>query len=391
MNDKRFAIVVTTINVPRLLPDYLANFRANGWQRVEIIVIADRNTPAEAEAFCRGLDGVDYWSPARQQVLLREFPRLGALLPWRSIQRRNLGYLVAYRGGADVIVSMDDDNFLHEADHLAGHRQVGETARVRCVAGEDGFWNVCSLLRTEPPRRFYHRGFPVSKRWASSPERHLVREGRVAVNAGLWLGDPDVDTVTRLEEPFQVRELVGDGEPVGLDRGTFSPFNSQNTAAIRDLLPFLYLVVAGASLRGHRSTFANFRYDDIWMSYLAKPALDRMGDIVTFGRPLVVQRRNPHDLLTDLDREIVPMMLTERLIEILRGIELRGSSYLDLYGELVEALRAGVGRDAALTDAERAFLFEVTDGMEIWAEVCAAVISEAPPRPSSPPPRSSEA
>lgn len=380
MSRRRFAIVMTTINVPRLLPDYLANFRDNGWDGAEIVVVADRNTPPEAEAFCRSLGRVDYWSPARQEELIREFPKLGARIPWRSIQRRNLGYLVAYRRGADVIVSMDDDNFLHEPDHLAGHALVGETARVRCVASDDGFWNPCSLLRAEPPRRFYHRGFPVSRRWSGAAERWSVREGRVAVNAGLWLGDPDVDTVTRLEEPFQVSALAGDGEPVTLDRGTLSPFNSQNTAAIRDLLPFLYLVVAGASLRGHRSGFENFRYDDIWMSYFAKPALDRMGDLVTFGRPLVVQRRNPHDLLTDLDRELVPMMLTERLVAILRGIELTSACYLDLYRELVEALRAGVSREGALSEAERAFLIEVTDGMEIWAEVCERVISEAPPR-----------
>src|SRR5207237_64093 len=163
-------------------------------------------------------------------------------------------------------------------DHLAGHRLVGETAAVDCVASDTGWWNVCSLLDTDPPRRFYHRGFPLSRRWQPTAERRTVRTARVAVTAGLWLGDPDADPV--------------------------------------------HLVVAGGALRGHKSGFTNFRYDDIWMSYFAKLAVDRMGDLVTFGRPLVVQERNPHDLLTDLDRELVPMFLTEHLVEILRGIEL---------------------------------------------------------------------
>ena len=371
MNDKRFAIVMTTINVPRLIPAYLDDFQRHGRGRVEIIVIGDRNTPREAEAYCAELGaGVDYWSPARQEELLRELPALDRLLPWRSIQRRNLGYLIAYRGGADVIVSMDDDNFLHEPDYLAGHGQVGEAAAVRCVASDTGYWNVCSLLSTAPPRRFYHRGFPLSQRWRPATLEHRVRTARVAVNAGLWLGDADVDTITRFEEPFQVTGLAGDGEPVGLDAGTWSPFNSQNTAAVRDLLPFLYLIVAGGSLRGHRSTFTNFRYDDIWMSYFAKVAIDRMGDLVTFGRPLVVQKRNAHDLLTDLDRELVPMILTERLVEILRAIDLREGSYLALYHELIEALREGVSRHAGLDARERAFLLEVADGMAVWAEVC---------------------
>jgi hypothetical protein len=286
---------------------------------------------------------------------------------------------------------MDDDNFLHDADHLAGHRFVGERATVRCVGTDARFWNVCSLLRTEPPRRFYHRGFPVSKRWAPTSERWREREARVAVNAGLWLGDPDVDTVTRIEEPFQVTALEADDAPVGLDAGTCSPFNSQNTAAIRDLLPFLFLVVAGRSLGGQRSTFENFRYDDIWMSYFAKPAIDRMGDLVTFGPPLVVQRRNAHDLLLDLDRELVPMLLTEHLVDILDAIELRSSSYLDLYQELIEELRAAVSRRAALMAPERAFLLETISGMETWARVCRGIVSEAAARPTSLDPHSSEA
>ena len=53
-----------------------------------------------------------------------------------------------------------------------------------------------------------------------------------------------------------------------------------------------------------------------------------------------------YDLLTDLDRELIPMLLTERLVEILRGIELRSRSYLDLYREMIDALRAGVSRHA---------------------------------------------
>jgi hypothetical protein len=376
---KRYAIVITTIHVPHFIHDYLENFRRNGRggrADVEFIIIADVNTPPEAEAYCRSLgDRIDYWSPARQRDFLREFPRLDALLPWRSIQRRNLGYLVAWRRGADVMISMDDDNFLHEPDHLAGHQLVGETAQVRCVRSDTGWWNVCSLLATEPPRRFYHRGYPLSRRWQPSQVSWHARTGRVAVNAGLWLGDPDVDTITRMEEPFQVTGMV-DAGPVGLDAGTWSPFNSQNTAVIRDLLPFLYLIVGGNALQGHRSRFTNFRYDDIWMSYLARPALDRMGDIITFGPPLVIQRRNRHDLLVDLDSELIPMLLTEHLVEMLATISLSATSYLALYIELIDALRAEVSRRPSLDDRERGFFAEVLDGMAIWAEACALVMDD---------------
>jgi hypothetical protein len=373
---KRYAIVVTTIHVPHFLHAYLENFQNNNRADVEFIIIADVNTSPEAEAYCRSLCSdhqIDYWNPARQSEFLREFPRLDALLPWRSIQRRNLGYLIAWQRGADVMISMDDDNFLHEPDHLAGHEVVGETTEVRCVRSDTGWWNVCSLLTTDPPRRFYHRGYPLSQRWRRSQDSWHARTARVAVNAGLWLGDPDVDTITRMEEPFQVTGMVDTG-PVGLDTGTWSPFNSQNTAMIRDLLPFSYLIVGGNALRGHRSGFTNFRYDDIWMSYLARPAIERMGDVITFGPPLVVQRRNQHDLLVDLDRELIPMFLTEHLVEMLGAMSLSATSYLSLYGEVIEGLRAAVSRRPALEDRERAFFTEVADGMEIWADACVRVM-----------------
>ncbi|MGH7197355.1 MAG: hypothetical protein ACREH5_01265 [Candidatus Omnitrophota bacterium] len=378
MNFKKFSIVTTTIRVPFFLKDFLRDISREKNIEAEFVVIADTATPRGAKTFARSLSGekvrVDYWDVERQKKWLRRFPALGRLLPYCSIQRRNLGYLIAYLGGADVIVSVDDDNFLTQRGYLSSHGLVGETARIGCVGSRDGWFNICSLLETRPPRRFYHRGYPISKRWRSAEITRSERKGRVVVNAGLWLGDPDVDTFTRLEEPFQVKGFRSGRPYVGLAKGTFSPFNSQNTAYARELLPFLYLVVADNGLKGFKSDFVNFRYDDIWMSYFAKLAIDRMGGLVTFGQPLVLQKRNPHDLLADMDRELIPMFLTETLVELLAGIRLGAGNYLDLYAELIEGLRAGIARNGKLNARERRFFRQMTDGMGIWHRVCAAVM-----------------
>jgi hypothetical protein len=374
---QRFAIVITTINVPRLLGDYLADFAQHG-RDASVIVVADVNTPVEAEDYCRELAAegaaVDYWSPERQRSFLREFPDLDQLLPWRSIQRRNLGYLLAWRSGADVIVSMDDDNFLHSADFLGAHSIVGTRVEVPCVSSEDGWWNVCELLRTKPARRFYHRGHPISRRWSGASTSVAPQTGRVVVNAGLWLKDPDVDTITRLEEPFEVVGLASPVPHTGAARGTWTPFNSQNTAILSDLLPFLYLVVAPDELRGHRASFRNFRYDDIWMSYFARLAIDRMQDLVTYGEPLVVQERNVHNYLFDVDRELVPMYLTETLVEVLRGLELTSSDYPAMWAELVESLRRAFTDLEGLDPRERRFLLGIVDGMAIWRDACERIM-----------------
>ncbi len=376
LQERPTAIVVTTINVPYGLEAIVGDLEAHGHCGVEVIVIGDLQTPREAAEFCGRLDrrgiAVSYWGPDEQRAFLRPFPGLARLLPWRSIQRRNVGYLVAMEREAEVIISIDDDNFLHDADLLGGHLHVGTEVEVELVDSASGWFNVCSLLETDPPRRFYHRGFPFSRRFQDEPCMRVREKRRVAVNAGLWLGDPDVDTVTRLEEPFRVTGLRSPPSRIGLMPGTWSPFNSQNTAMLRDLLPFLYLIVADGPRRGLRASFRNFRYDDIWMSYFARAAMDRMGDVVTYGTPLVVQEREPRNFLLDLDRELLPMMLTENLVESLRGLSLGASSYMELHKELIESLRECV-RSSELSADDREFLARVVDGVEIWRDICVQI------------------
>jgi hypothetical protein len=210
----------------------------------------------------------------------------------------------------------------------------------------------------------------VSRRWAKTPVEHATREARVAVNAGMWLRDPDVDTVTRFEEPFEVTAWRGPAPHVVLARGVHCPFNSQNTAVIAEMLPFLYLTVPGLGLHGFRNSLRNFRYDDIWMSYFALLAMDRMDDAFSFGAPLVEQRRNPHGLLQDLDRELIPMFLTESLVAMLARIALTSRGYLEIHAELLDALDAEIARERALADPERQFFKDVVAGMRCWHNAC---------------------
>jgi hypothetical protein len=378
MTEKKFAVVTTTIRVPTFLRDYALDFARSGFHNVEFIVIADLATPSQAEAFANSLNGgfrVDYWSVARQREWLKTFPELDRSIPYNSVQRRNLGYLIAARNGADVIVSIDDDNFLDQPNYLAHHAQVGEVREIACVRSDSGWFNVCSLLATDPPRKFYHRGFPVSKRWRDSQAAFETRRGRIAVNAGLWLGDPDVNAAERMSEPFRITAYRGPAPHVGLAKNTWSPFNSQNTAFIRDLLPFLFLItVPGSEIGGYRARASDFRYDDIWMSYFAKLAIDKMGDIVTFGEPIVRHERNAHDLLSDLDRELVPMFLTEVLTQVLSEIKLESTTYVGLHAELVKKLREALRRDSRIGDREQAYFKQVFDGMTAWRQACAEII-----------------
>ena len=115
---------------------------------------------------------------------------------------------------------------------------------------------------------------------------------------------------------------------VALQPGTWSPFNSQNTALMRDAVPAYFL-----------SPYTG-RYDDIWASYVVERIAQHMGHIIAFGEPLVRQKRNEHNLWRDLDAERNGMILTDGFCAALREVRLLGTSYHDCLGEIIEGLPA---------------------------------------------------
>jgi hypothetical protein len=62
--------------------------------------------------------------------------------------------------------------------------------------------------------------------------------------------------------------------------------------------------------------------DDIWPSYVTRHIMDGLGYSVAYGAPLVYQERHPHDLVTDLENELIGYRYTDRLVEAIRSIEI---------------------------------------------------------------------
>ena len=76
---------------------------------------------------------------------------------------------------------------------------------------------------------------------------------------------------------------------------TLSPFNSQNTAYIRELAP-LFMMLTGVG-----------RYDDIWSSYIMQRVMKTTGHVIHFGPPFVWQERNAQSLWKNLHDELYGM------------------------------------------------------------------------------------
>jgi hypothetical protein len=367
----RTTIVTTTIHVPLLLESYLEDALQFEHPAVTVVVVGDRKTPEGAREFCAALGRrfpypVTFLGVAEQLRYLAHYPELASHIPWDCIQRRQVGLLHAYEDGAELIITIDDDNYLAQRDFIGHHAMAGRRVTLDGFASAAGWVNVCDFLGEAHGFRFYHRGFPPAMR--AQPERLVPvvtkTTGRVVVNAGLWLEEPDIDAVTRLAIPVQATAYTR-SENFVLAPGTWSPFNSQNTALHRDVMPAYFL-----------SPWTG-RYDDIWASYVVDAIASHLGDLVAFGHPLVRQTRNPHDLWRDLEQERQGMRLTDALIHALRGIAFTGTTYARCFTEVIDGLHEAMTGNTGLDAPDRACLARFVEGLRVWVTTLARLEARA--------------
>ena len=263
-------IVSTTINPPT---EAIRRFdRMEGW---ELVVVGDKKTPADYQLE-RGL----YMTPAMQEELDKE---LSDAIGWSCIQRRNMGFLHAYRQGADVVATVDDDNIPY--DGWGTNLMVGTHAHGRLFKTELPVFDPVGATKY---RHLWHRGFPLQLLHKRDYSKVAAAEplGQCDVQADFWDGDPDIDALCRMEHRPDCRFDAAD---FPLASNVWSPFNSQNTFLTREALRH-YFMFPGIG-----------RMDDIWGAY----HLQAQGFKVVFAKASVRQDRNVHDFTKDMVGEFL--------------------------------------------------------------------------------------
>ena len=328
----KIAVVTTTINVPKLLVDYAKNFDKFGWKKSDVffVIAGDKKTPSLVD-FASLLYSdhgyrCEYLGLKEQEDLS---PSLNRYIPLNTISRRNFAILKAYIEGADIVVTIDDDNLVRPTyDYLGAHAIIGTKKKIKHISANGGWYDVSKTLNETDKKAFYHRGYPIDQRMEFEISTN-VREAEVIVSAGLWLEAPDTDAIAWINFG-SLKVLSFDstmhGEQFTLERGTWCPFNSQNTALARKTIPAYFL------------NPPQMRYDDIWASYIVRKIADHLGHSVSYGQPLVTQKRNQHNYMTDLKNEMDGMDRTPGLIRELRNMELTQKNYKDATYELVDRL-----------------------------------------------------
>jgi hypothetical protein len=322
-------LVSTSIYTPTFLIDYAKNAERYNHD-LDIILVGDVKTPRDTREFCSKIKNCLYVDLDDQERYLQDFLALRKHIPKNSISRRNIANLIAYKNGVSSVIMIDDDNLsIPDQDCLGKHSIVGHKWNLPMYESDSKWFNICESLHEIHGTSFYPRGYPPAERW--KPSRWKVVNNfpfhRVAVNAGLWTNDPDIDALTRLE-----RRLLTSGMKNGwpstfaLSPGTWSPWNCQNTAISRAALPSYFLSPhAGRSM-------------DIWASYVTTRIAEAQNEVVTFGVPLVDHQRSAHNLYEDLENELPWMKMTDEFCSILRSIQVPSTGYLDGLGSIIDGL-----------------------------------------------------
>jgi len=265
---KKF-IISTTINPPTEAIKKFDNLK--DWN---LIVSGDLKTPPNYK-----LKNGIYISPKDQEKISK---KLSNLIGWNCIQRRNFAMIMAYKQGADIIATIDDDNipFANWGKNLLIESKVSAN---KYITKEEAF----DPISVTNYKHLWHRGFPLQILKNKNKNKDIKKiNSDFDVQADFWNGDPDIDAVCRMEHAPECKFQTS---VFPFTSNKMSPFNSQNTYLKRKVMEHYFL-------------FPHIgRMDDIWASYY----VEAKGFKVLYNKPSVYQQRNVHDLTKDMKKEYI--------------------------------------------------------------------------------------
>ncbi len=283
---------------------------------IEFIVIGDTKTPGNFQ-----LEGCRFVGIEEQ----RGMPyKIAKLLPERHYGRKNLGYLLSKN--KDLIIETDDDNLPRE-----GFWKKDLNAKSARFTEKNGWVNAYRYFTEE---NVWPRGFPLeelhgSENMNKNIEETEIQADNIKIFQGLADENPDVDAVYRMTMKLPISFEIK--SPLILGKGSWCPFNSQNTAWKKEAFPLMYL-----------PSYCSFRMTDIWRSFIAQRIAWTCGWNILFHSADVWQERNAHSLLKDFVDEVPGYLNNFRMCKMLEELDLKtgvknlGENLLRCYKMMIE-------------------------------------------------------
>ncbi len=297
---KKITLVVTTISSPnKVLQELAAGCQSHNWN---FIIVGDTKSPKDFT-----LAGCEYYDIDAQIATNLEYAKI---CPTKHYARKNIGYLLAIKEGAEAIAETDDDNF-----PLDSFWQESTLKIESKILDKAGWVNVYKYFSDAT---IWPRGLPLDKIHQQIPSYESLNESisECPIQQGLANDNPDVDAIYRLVLPLPIK--FQEGIKLALGTETWCPFNSQNTVWFPAAYPLLYL-----------PAYCSFRMTDIWRSFVAQRICWENGWRVLFYSPTVYQERNEHNLMKDFEDEVSGYLNNDKIAQSLSEVKLRsGENYL---------------------------------------------------------------
>jgi hypothetical protein len=293
MPASRFAIVITSIFAPTEAVLEIA--KHNQDNTFDFIIAGDLKSPEDYD-----LPHCIYYTIEQQKS---DIFSLGRLCPPNHYARKNLGYLRAISRNCAYLVETDDDNI-----PLSGFWATPHQSPEARVCSDQDWVNIYCYFSDA---LIWPRGLPLhAVQQRPTPLEELsIQRLNCPIQQGLADENPDVDAIYRLicslPQSFQGKDAVA------LGRGSWCPFNSQNTIWFPDAYPLLYL-----------PAYCSFRMTDIWRSFVAQRICWENDWLLLFFPSTVYQKRNEHDLMKDFRDEVTGYLHNDSIARSLASLDL---------------------------------------------------------------------
>ncbi len=292
------SLVITTINKPnKNLKKYAKGCKKKNWK---FIIVGDKKTPSNFNL------KYSFFINYRKKIQGLNFI---SACPLNSYSRKNIGYLLAMKKKSEVIVETDDDN-----SPLRNFFEPFKLYEKAKTIFKNDWVNICNyFININNNFDIWPRGLPLDKIKKSNSEKILKsNRKKILINHSLCNGNPDVDAIFRLMDNSKNNIKFLTNKKYFISKESICPFNSQSTKWYKDSFPLLYL-----------PTYCPMRTTDIWRSLVTEIILKNDNQNILFSSPIVFQKRNKHDLLSDFKGEIPVYLYNKKVVQILKKIKLK--------------------------------------------------------------------
>jgi hypothetical protein len=330
MKNKKF-VVITSINNPTLAVEEFSKW--NGWTT---IVVGDRKSPTDWMH-----SNVVYLSLDDQ---ISQFPVFSKFISENTYLRKMIGYLYAFRNGAEAIFESDDDNIPYPDALFKIDSDLSSRKNLSPVISSETGW--ANIYKEFGAPHCWPRGYPLAY-IQNSPYQVLnnqTMEESWSVMQYLADNDPDVDAIYRMTHSEET--YFASHRSYRLHKNTFSPFNSQATLWIPESYPLMFLPIGKTD-----------RVTDILRGYISLASLWKGGSTLGYSSPVVYQMRNFHNLSKDFDQEYELYKYGD--IWSRKFKEIKAEAFIDSFRLIIKLLVEEYRLDSINIEAYECFLSEI--------------------------------